>query len=131
MTTTVNAALLQNEFQDSRISYAIAEIVLDSGINLLNTFGAGLSNLTGIAGSKTGDYPSAEAGAIMAIARQIYAKHYMNAPSTSSSTLGPAGVSYSGDYELLNYAKKLADALQSSTSVDPPIYVANDPLPNE
>jgi len=118
MSTTINAALLQNQFNDEDISPTNAEIVIDGGINMLNVFlndSDAISNLSGDAGSKTGSYSSKQAGAIMAIAQQIYSKHYTNADNTSSISLGPLGRSYTGDTELLIFAEKLAARLKGSS----------------
>jgi len=53
---TVNAALLQGQFHDTHISDADAAFVLNGAIYLLNTFGAGLTDL--VAG--TGTYNAAD-----------------------------------------------------------------------
>ena len=130
MTITINAALLQTQFNEADISAANAETIIDGSINLLNTFGADIDNLTGDAGTKTGDYTSAQAGAIMALAQQIFAKHYTNASQTSSTTLGPAGLSYGSDTALLTYAEKLATAIKGTSTVgNIAIFVSNDPVP--
>lgn len=108
MTTTIDADLLKNLFNDSTIDNEIAEIIIDQAINLLNAYGAGLSNLSG----GTGDYASAEAGAIMTLAQQIYSKHFKNA-SDENVNLGPAAISYSNDNQLLNFAQQLAFQLKT------------------
>lgn len=114
MAITINATLFKDQF-DSDITAEKAEINLDGAINLLNTFGAGLSNLTGDAGVKTGSYTSKQAGAIMTMAQQIYSRHYINPENAASSQLGPAGQSFSTDTQLLIYAEKLAERLKSSS----------------
>lgn len=109
MSITVNAAYLQAQFNDGTISAINAEVVLDGAINMLNTYGAGLSNLTGTAGTKTGTYTSIQTGAIMAMAREIYSEHYSNA---SKSTQGVSSItlSYRGA-DLLDIAQKIAKRL--------------------
>ena len=104
---TVNAALLQAQFNDSDISATNAEIIIDAAINMLNAFGMELSNLSGTAGSKTGTYSSADAGRIMAVAQQVYSKHFKNADNASVN-VSSMGLNYSGDNQLLNFAQKLA-----------------------
>ena len=130
MSETLNAATLKAEFNDISISATNAEVVLMGSIRLLNTFGAGLTQMTGTAGSRTGTYTYAQIGAIMALAQQIYAKHYKNASGTTSSSIGQVSVSAAVDSALLKYAEVLARALKT-TSNTPPIYVANDPIPNQ
>jgi hypothetical protein len=113
MTVTINSTLLQNQFGDTDITATNAEIVLDGGINLLNTFGAGITNLTGVAGTKTGSYTSAQAGAIMAIAQQIYQKHFKNA-SGANVQVASLGLTYSSDTQLLSFARTLAFELKGA-----------------
>jgi len=108
---TVNAALLRGQFHDGSISDADAAFVLNGAIYLLNTFGAGLTDL--VAG--TGTYTSKQTGAIMAMAQQIYAKHFKNASGQTSINLGSISASYSGDMQLLAFAEKLAERLKSSS----------------
>jgi 1-aminocyclopropane-1-carboxylate deaminase/D-cysteine desulfhydrase-like pyridoxal-dependent ACC family enzyme len=115
---TVNAALMQTQFHITN-SDADCEAVLDGAINLLNTFGADLTNLT--AGS--GTYTSKQAGAIMSMAQQIYARQYVNPAETSSVNLGPAGIGYGSSTQLLAFAEKLAERLKSSSIA---FVVAND-----
>lgn len=107
MSITVNAALLQSQFQDGDISDENAEVVLDGAINLLNVYGAGLSNLSGDAGSKSGSYSTEHTGAIMTMSQQIYAKHFKNA-ANANVNVGGLGLSYSSDMHLLRFAKALA-----------------------
>ena len=129
-TTTINASLFQNQFQKDSITATNAEIIIDQSINLLNVYGAEIDNLTGTAGTKTGDYTSAQAGAIMTIAQKVYAKHYVNASQTANSTLGPAGIGFGADTELLTYAEKLGGTLKTaSTTGNIAIFVSNDPVP--
>ena len=111
MSETLNADILQAEFNDTEISDTNAEVVLMSAIRLLNTFGAGITQMTGIAGSRSGTYTSAQMGAIMAMAQQIYAKHYKNAVGTSSTSIGQINRSFMSDAEILSFAKTLAGQL--------------------
>lgn len=111
MSETLNAAVLQTEFNDSGISDADAEAVLMSAIRLLNTFSAGITQLSGAAGSRTGSYSSAQMGAVMALAQQIYSKHYKNAAGTANANLAQIGMSYHSDTQLLTFAKTLAAPL--------------------
>ena len=106
---TVDAALLQKQFNDS-ITAELADYVLDGAINLLNTFGAGLTSLTGAAGTKTGTYTSAETGAIMAVAMQIYRENYKHI-DPASVQLGGIGQTYSTTNQLLSFARQLAAQL--------------------
>ena len=130
---TVNGTLLKDQFNDSSITVTKAEVVLDGGINLLNTYlNTALSNLTGAAGSKTGTFTSAETGAILAMALQIYQKNYKNPSGASNVNISSLGISYSTDMQMLEFAEKLAAQLNVSVATgDPPIWVSNDPVPTE
>ena len=131
MATTIDAVYFQNILNDSNITPTKAEIIIDQSINMLNTYGVGLSNLTGVAGTKTGSYPSAQAGAIMTMTRETYAVLYKHAPDNSSGNLGAAGASYGSNNRLLDFAKELAGQLKLVDAISdtaPPIYVYNDPL---
>lgn len=72
------ATITADEFQailnltDSDISNTNTEYVLDFAINLLNLYGADLSNMSGTAGSKTWSGESSEKGAIYMVARAAY-----------------------------------------------------------
>ena len=70
--TTVNATLFKNLIQDTNISDANAVIIIQHGIDRLNTYGAGIPDLT--AGSLTAT--SAQAGAILEAARLVYYGYY-------------------------------------------------------
>ncbi len=111
MSITLNAAFLQAQFNDDNITATNAEVVLDGAINTLNVFGAGISNLSGTAGSKSGSYTSAQVGAIMAVAQQIYSKHFKNADNSNAQISG-LGLTYSSDNQLLNFARQLANQLK-------------------
>lgn len=112
MSVTITGTLAQTQFNKSSISATIWETIIDGGINLLNTYGAGLSNLSGTAGSKTGTYTSAQAGAILTITQQIFSKHYINADNTTNANASLT-LSYSNDNQLLTFASALARQLKN------------------
>ena len=127
--TTINATLLQDLFNDSDIPTAKAETILVQAIDLLNTFGAGISAMTGAVGSKTLAATSAESGTIMTMAREVYSVMYKNADDSSSGSIGSLSSSYSSNNRLLDFAEKLAAKLKTTTITDdPPIFVYNDPV---
>jgi len=130
MSITLNGDFLKAQFADSTISTTNAEVVLDGAINMLNAFRADIDNLTGTAGSKTGTYTSAEVGAIMAMAQQIYQKHFKNPQGITNTAIGGVNSGFSMDTQLLTFAKTLARELRYSVaSTTPPIYLSNDPIP--
>lgn len=110
MSITINGAWFQLIMNDTAIPDATAEALIDQAINLLNTFGAELDNL--VAG--TGDYTSAQAGAVGVMAREIYQKLYKNAAGANVG-VGGLNVTYSSDTQLLNIAEKLAQRLRGSS----------------
>ncbi len=137
MTTTITATVFKNLINKTTttttdadyISDTNAERCIDQGIDLLNTFlrAATLSNLTGTAGSKTGSYASNQAGAILAMATQVYIQSYRSAGAAATSSslgLGPYSTSESSSSStggkadaLLGYAQTLAEQLRSFTIV--------------
>ena len=70
--TTVNATWFKTLIQDTTIADATAVIVIQHAIDRLNTYGAGISDLT--AGALTAT--SAQAGAIGEAARLVYWAYY-------------------------------------------------------
>jgi hypothetical protein len=112
MSETINAASIQNLFNDTSLSNVNAEIILNAAIKLLNTFHAEIPVLTGTAGSKTLNATYAEAGAIETMAREIYAKPYKNASGNQSVGVGGISMSFLGDNQLLEVAKRLASELR-------------------
>ena len=115
--TTITATWLQSAFNDDSIEAEDAEIVIDDAIDLLNSFGADLDNLTGTAGSKTGSYTSGQAGAIKVISKEIYARHYKNASGESGVSLGPASVSYMSDTGLLKMVETLSQKIKGGSNI--------------
>lgn len=111
MTVTVSGAFAQTLYNDSTTTATVWETIIDTAINILNTYGAGISNLSGTTGSKSLTATSAQAGAIWAVTQQVYSKHYKNA-SGSNANGGPLSLTYSNDNQLLNFAKQLAGQLK-------------------
>lgn len=107
--TTINGTLLQTQFNNASITVTNAEIIIDASIDLLNTYDADLTNLTGAAGSKTGTYTSKQAGAIMSMAREVYRTRYMNADGKGIQVDG-VSINYT-DQKILEFAQNLAQQL--------------------
>lgn len=107
--TTINATLLKTLLNDSDIADATMVILIQDAIDRLNTFGAGLSDLSG--GSLTAT--SAQAGAITSMTREVY-KVYKN-PAESNVNLSGLGVAFSVEDRLMSYAKQLARRLSGMT----------------
>ena len=107
---TVTGTIFKTRLQDGDASATEAEYSLETAIDLLNTYGAGLDSLTGDAGSKTGSYTSAEAGAIWTMAREVYKVHWKNADGASSA-VGAVNMSAVNDTYLLRMARQLARQL--------------------
>lgn len=70
---SISASDFTDLIQDSEISAANAEKILDHAINLLNLYGdLDLPNMGGTAGSKTVGLQSKEQGAVFEVARAVY-----------------------------------------------------------
>jgi hypothetical protein len=111
MSETLNADILKTEFNVPDMDDEDAEAVLMSAIRLLNTFSAGVTQLSGAAGSRTGSYSSSQMGAVMAMSQQIFSKHYKNPSSVTNKNTGQLSLGYSNDTQLLSFAKTLAAQL--------------------
>ena len=119
-------------------SAATAENLIDQAINMIVSASKErltISVLAGDAGSKTGTYSQAEAGAILFLAAQLYSQIYLTSGGSSKNvslqgvSLGQSSNSSSGAGSLQELAKNFADQLIiADESVDPPIYVSNDPV---
>ena len=73
---------------DSAFTATKWEACIDQAIDKLNLYGLSISNLSGTAGSKTGSYTSAEAGAIRELSLLIYASIQSAGSSSNSYSLG-------------------------------------------
>ena len=113
---SVTYTTLTHLVNDTSIAPATAEEIIDQAINILNTYGCSLSNMTGVAGAKTLTVTSAEAGAVIAVAVEIYSQYYVSSGASSNSYgLGPLSVSQSsssqGTGSVYAVAKDAADRL--------------------
>jgi hypothetical protein len=97
---TVTAATLTDLLKDT-VSVATAEACLQQAIDAINLEGTGfnieISDLTGVALSKTGSYTGAEKAGIIQVATAVYSQNYKTsgAASSSSQSLGMGGLSSS------------------------------------
>jgi hypothetical protein len=91
--TTITYQTLQ-DLLNITIAATSAEAIIDHAINLLNAYGADLSNMTGTAGAKSWSGESREAGAIMEVASSIYNNKFLTSGGSGSS-FGMLGVSSS------------------------------------
>lgn len=110
---TVTGTVFKARLNDSAVTATQAEYSLETAIDMLNTYGAGLDSLTGDAGSKTGSYTSAQAGAIWAMAREVYKVHWKNADGTASAGVGGISQSHTSDAYLMRFARNLANQLKT------------------
>ena len=118
MTTLITGQILKDLFNDTTTTVPQAEIIGDTAIDLLNTYGAGLTALTGAAGSKTGTYTSPQVGAIKTLSREVYATHFKNPSNKTSGSISSLSASYSSNNLLLDFAEKLAKELTFGMDFD-------------
>ncbi len=104
--TIINATLLKTLLYDSAIPDATMVILIQDAIDKLNTYGAGISNLSGGALSAT----DAQSGAITAMTREVY-KVWKNAAGATTQ-ISTIGLTYSNDNQLLTFAQQLANQLK-------------------
>lgn len=69
---SLTAATVKLILNDSAISDTDMEILMDVAVDLLNLYGAEISNMTGAAGTKTVSVESKQKGALMIATRAIY-----------------------------------------------------------
>jgi hypothetical protein len=135
MTVTLTYLNLTTIINDSALAAATAEAIMDHAINKIALNGYALANLSGSAGSKTGTYTQAEAGAIIDVATTIYAVNYKNSGSGSTSlSLGNISQSSStstGSQQSINDSAMQAARTLKTQSSDPPVYIANAELPDQ
>jgi hypothetical protein len=108
----ITYATLQTLLHDTDIEEETCEDIIDLAVDLLNLFGADISNMTGAAGSKTLSVESREKGAIMLSARAIYYGFYKG---VDSANVGSATVSVSdimGNATVMNTIKEAAGRLK-------------------
>jgi len=107
---TVTATEFKTLINDSEIADATAESILDAAIDAINIYYRnGLSNLTGVAGSKTLTVTSQQRGSIMIVARTVYATVYKNAAGATVN-VAVVGTAFS-DPNVLSTAKNVANQL--------------------
>jgi hypothetical protein len=135
LTQTVTYTTLTTLINDSTVTAAQAEAIIDHAINKINVYmpsANALDNLSGTSGSKTGTYTSAETGGIIDVAVAVYNNIYVNSGAESTSFgLGAISSSSSGSSTSMSIddvAKDVARQLRIAAA-DPPIYVGNSPLP--
>lgn len=80
---TVTATTLETLLDASDMTDATTEAIIDQAINLLNLYGAELSNMGGTAGSKTVSLESKAEGAVIEVARAVYYSFYKGLDSTT------------------------------------------------
>jgi len=90
---TINAASLKSLVNDTTMAASSAEEIIDQSINELDTFGLALTNMTGVAGTKTLTVTSAEKGAILALAMEYY--QYYRSSGSSATSVNVSGLGYS------------------------------------
>jgi hypothetical protein len=136
LTQTITYTTLTTLINDSTVTAAQAEAIIDHAINKINIYmptANVLTNLSGTSGSMTGTYTSAQAGGIIDVAVIVYNNIYINSGAQSTST-GVGGLQYSSSGSstsgslIDDVAKEVARQLKTAAA-DPPIYVGNSPLP--
>lgn len=81
---SVTATDLKNVLNASETATQL-EYVMDLTIDILNAYGCGLSNMTGVGGAKTVTLTSKQRGAVFLVARNIYASYFKNADNTNAN----------------------------------------------
>lgn len=115
---------------DETTSLTNAEYIIDDVIDYINLIaGTSISNLSGTAGTKTTTVTNDQNAAIKLLLPLMLkdAKYKTN----DNSTLGPAGVSATLNSQNPVFIEMFEKAIAklAYTTIDPPIFVSNDPVP--
>ena len=116
---SVTASTFKDLINNTTITDSATEKIIDQAADSLNMYleeDNQISNMSGTAGTKTVSVTSAQRGALMNMAREVYSVLYKNPSGMTSSNLGPAGVSF-GTSRLREAAKDIAAALSGMSSV--------------
>ena len=136
MSVTITYTSLTDLINALSSNATVAEAIIMQAQNLLVTYGAEITLIAGVAGARTGSYTQAEAGAILQLACAVYSQSYLTSGGSSKNislqgvSLGQSSNASSGAGSLNDLAEKLAKQLiASDVTLDPPIFVSNDPVP--
>jgi hypothetical protein len=112
---TINAATLQDQLDDADLADEDAEVIIDDAVDTLNAVlhssGQELANMTGTAGSKTLSVESYQKGAIMQVAKRIYAMR-KNPSATNSQGVGGVSISYHGSADFMDFVRLVAGGMK-------------------
>jgi ABC-type glycerol-3-phosphate transport system substrate-binding protein len=116
MTADSKITKFKHVIHDSDIDDDEAEDIFDYAIDFLNIYGAGITKMSGTAGSKTVTLTSSQEAAISFIGRAIYASYYKNASNENSGvqslTLNTA-TDLMSNQTILSMAKNIASQLRT------------------
>ena len=110
------------------ISDTNAEYVIDQAIDELNLWNANLTNLAGVAGSKTTTLTSKARGGLFKVARMIYMDYYTR-KGTLSAGLGAMShvtIDYTSKPHIEELIRKIAKQIQIDSYSRIPFVVAED-----
>ena len=110
---SVTAALFKSLMNLPDLSDENAEYLLDQAIDMLNIYGANISNLSGDPGSVT--VTSKERGGIFVLARNVYQKFYKRTTGATVGGLSTTDADLTSDPDLMALAENIAHKLVSSS----------------
>lgn len=98
------------------------ENIIDTAIDTLNIYNAGVSNLSGTAGSKAGSYSSKQWGCIVNVARAVYYSFFKDLDQAQLSGMSVNSNDLLKDPAVLQMVKDMAAQLRSDIPPDLPTY---------
>lgn len=94
---------------------ADAEAIINQAINLLNTYGADLPNMSGSVGSKMVSLQSSEEGAVLTVACDIYFSYYKDVDGNLSvEDYSVSTQNIMGNPQIIEKVKDLASRLRDT-----------------
>lgn len=98
------------------------ENIIDTAIDTLNIYNAGISNLQGSAGTKSGSYTSKQWGCIKNVARAVYYSFFKDLDVTHLESMQVTTNDLLKDAAVLQMVKDMAEQLRSDIPPDLPTF---------
>jgi hypothetical protein len=120
--TYLDFSTLMNLTIPDDISIIQIENIIDTAIDTLDVYNAGVANLTGAAGSKTGSYTQKQWGCIINVARAVYYSFFKDLDQAQLQGMAVNTNDLLKDPNILKMVKDMAEQLRSDIPPDLPIF---------
>lgn len=120
--TYADLTTLMNLTVPDDISIIQVENIIDTAVNTLNIYNAGIANLTGTAGSKTASYTSKQWGCIINVARAVYYSFFKDLDQAHLQGMSVNTNDLLKEPAVLKMVQDMAAQLRSDIPPDLPIF---------